>query len=138
MATSLRKKADATAVNNLAASFAQHPLVPLQSAPGDGQEPAAARSSTPTRAELLANARRWASAAFKHATDTKGEARTSECDEACAVALGNLGDISSLSGDAGEARRYFEQSQELSRRIGFAPGLNHAETGLKKLDGGSP
>ena len=125
-------------MNNLAASSAQHPLVPLRSAPSGEQHSSSTRESTPTRAELLGNAQRWATAAYNHATDTKGEARTAECDEACVVALGNLGDILSLSGNPKEARRYFEQSQEMSRQIGSAAGLTHATLGLQKLEGKRP
>lgn len=84
----------------------------------------------PTRAILLASARSWATQA--HATGSKVpvEDRTEECDEACAVALCNLGEIAAMSGDMEEAKARFKQSLGLSRRIGFEVGVTQAEDGL--------
>ncbi len=115
-------------VNNLAACYAQHPnqALPIP-------ESALADAPLPTRASYLEAAQRWARNADKVATETTGEARTAECDHACAVALCNLGDIALLLGDAGEARRRFEQGRETSARLGFAEGVSQAETGLQKI-----
>ena len=121
-------------VNNLAASFAQHPLL----APGEAPIDTLATSRppvtpAPTRKDYLESAQRWALNAHKHAVDTKDEARTPECDEACAVSLCNLGDIACLLGDHGEARKRFEQAREVSKLMNFAAGVNQAETGLQRL-----
>lgn len=86
-----------------------------------------------TRTTYLENAQRWALNAYTHATDTAGDARTPECDEACAVSLCNLGDVASLLGDFAEARRRFEQAVEMSKSIDFPAGVDQAEAGLRQL-----
>ncbi|KAK7952227.1 uncharacterized protein PG986_007955 [Apiospora aurea] len=116
-------------VNNLAISLAQQPTdVPtgLQPTPAT----TAAAQSRPTRSMLLKNARQWALQA--HATSTKvtGEDRTPECDEACAVALCNLGEIAAMTGDMEEAKKRFKESLGLSKRIAFPEGISQAQDGL--------
>jgi hypothetical protein len=61
-----------------------------------------------------------------------GEDRTEECDEACAVAMCNLGNIAAMAGDVQEAKRRFRESLELSQKIGFQPGIAQAKDGLKR------
>jgi len=123
-------------VNNLAVSFAQHPVhIPYQALEPAEQTPSSKELASPAdarRAHLEA-ARRWATNANVHATETQGEQRTPECDEACAVSLCNLGDIASMSGDAAEARRMFEQCIAMSKKLGFTPGIGQAEEGLRNL-----
>lgn len=127
-------------MNNLAVSFAQHPLnVPYQAleAPGSprGSSSPSSELTSPAdarRAHLEA-ARRWATNAHAHATQTQGDQRTAECDEACAVSLCNLGDIASMAGDVTEARRRFEQCVAMSKKLGFAAGVGQAEEGLRNL-----
>ncbi|KAI1418668.1 TPR domain-containing protein [Hypoxylon sp. FL1857] len=123
----------AVLMNNLAISLAQQPV---QGPPDPSQIPqasvsnAAARS---TRSALLASARSWALQAQKTAEKVQGEDRTDECDEACAVALCNLGDIAAMAGDIEEARRRFGESLSLSKRIAFEPGTIQAQEGLQRL-----
>lgn len=128
-----------TLVNNLAASFAQHPVhnaFQVLDTASPGQEtPSSSEPASPADARTahLDAARRWATNANYHATQTQGEQRTPECDEACAVSLCNLGDIASMSGDASEARRRFEQCIAMSKKLGFSPGVAQAEEGLRQL-----
>ncbi|KAH8671024.1 hypothetical protein BX600DRAFT_509734 [Xylariales sp. PMI_506] len=115
----------AVLMNNLAISLAQQPI------PAAGDSTVSSKDAPrPTRASLLASARSWALQA--HATGSKitGEDRTEECDEACAVALCNLGEIAAMSGDKEEARKRFQESLALSQRIGFEPGINQAQDRL--------
>lgn len=127
-------------VNNLAASFAQHPLqAPFETLVGvlpstetdDSSSPPAPQKQT--RAELLSSARRWAKNAYQHAKEPTGDQRTPECDEACAAALNNLGDIAAMTGKPEEARKKYEQSSKLSHKIGFTDGVKQAEAGLRRL-----
>lgn len=125
----------AVLMNNLAISYAQHPARAVEStlledAPKDLKSPNAPYS----RVTHLESARRWASNAYQHATETKGEARTPECDEACAVALCNLGDIASLLADFPEARKRFEQALDVSQKLNYAPGVVQAREGLRRLE----
>ena len=123
-------------MNNLAVSFAQHPIRPASESPINTIQPAGSgtASTTPqTRADYLESARRWALNANGHATDTAGEARTPECDEACAVALCNLADIAAMMGDNEEAKRRFEEGLEFSKKVGFEPAVGQAQEGLKRL-----
>lgn len=128
-------------MNNLAVSFAQHPpRAPYETlagiVPGEkGQGPAP--TTTPdqpwTRKELVDAARRWAKNALSHAKEPKGDKRTPECDQACAVALVNLGDIAALAGNYTEARRRYEQGVKVSEKYDFADGTRQAQAGLAKL-----
>ncbi|KAI5926992.1 tpr domain-containing protein [Camillea tinctor] len=90
-------------------------------------------SQQPTRSALVASARSWASQALATAQKVTGEDRTEECDEACAVALCNLGDLAAMAGDNEEAKRKFKESLELSKRIAFLPGTRQAQEGLKRV-----
>ncbi|KAK0719677.1 hypothetical protein B0H67DRAFT_485860 [Lasiosphaeris hirsuta] len=125
----------AVLMNNIATCFAQHPVLTVGEAPVDTVMSPAEASASPAgrRSSYLAAARRWADNAKEHATEPQGELRTTECDEACAVALCNLAEIASLQGSAAEARERFEQAVVMSRRIGFAPGVTQAEAGLRAL-----
>ncbi|KAK8042262.1 hypothetical protein PG993_006785 [Apiospora rasikravindrae] len=116
----------AVLMNNLAISLAQQPTdVPaeLQPAPEAGQ-------SRPSRSMLLKNARQWALQAHATSTKVSGEDRTPECDEACAVALCNLGEIAAMTGDMEEAKKRFKESLGLSKRIAFPEGISQAQDGL--------
>ncbi|RYO97611.1 hypothetical protein DL764_007285 [Monosporascus ibericus] len=119
-------------VNNLAISLAQQPV---SASVTDSQIPGSAGSTgqAPTRATLLASARQWALQAEATARKVEGENRTEECDEACAVALSNLGDIAAMAGDFGEAKRRFKESLELSKKIGFEPAIAQSQDGLKRV-----
>jgi hypothetical protein len=87
---------------------------------------------------LLASARSWAQQALGTAQKVAGEERTEECDEACAVAICNLGDIAAIAGDVEEAKRRFRESLELSQKISFKPGIAQAKDGLKRVSATSP
>jgi hypothetical protein len=125
-------------VNNIAACFTQHPLLPVGEAPIDAQLTEALGSQEKAkpadrRAAYLQSAERWAKNAKQHASEPKGDQRSSECDEACAVSLCNLAHIANLSGNTSEARRQFEQAIALSKKIGFAQGVSQAEDGLRAM-----
>ncbi|KAI0386625.1 TPR domain-containing protein [Hypomontagnella monticulosa] len=123
----------AVLMNNLAISLAQQPV---QASPDSSQRSQTDRSNMvthPTRSTMLASARSWALQAQATAQKVQGEDRSDECDEACAVALCNLGDIAVMAGDIEEAKRRFKESLSLSKRIAFEPGTTQAEEGLKRL-----
>lgn len=125
-------------MNNLSAAFAQHPL--YSPAHVSGEEPDAdmvrellTESMPRTRQECLEAAQNWASNAYTHAQEFKGAQRTPECDEACAVALCNWGDVAAMLGKPAVARKKFQQSLEMSSQLGFAEGVKKAEAGLAGL-----
>ncbi|KAI1364917.1 TPR domain-containing protein [Xylaria arbuscula] len=125
----------AVLMNNLAISLAQLPVQsPFQTlpAPGDVNHNQSV-GQAPTRATLLASARSWALQALGTAQKVTGENRTEECDEACVVAMCNLGDIAAMAGDNEEAKRRFRESLELSQKLSFEPGIIQAEDGLKRV-----
>ncbi|PKS07574.1 hypothetical protein jhhlp_006178 [Lomentospora prolificans] len=122
-------------MNNLAASFAQHPAgVALSMPAAPSGSPEAAIKTPTTREFYLQSALNWATNAYTHAVDVKGEERTSECDEACAVALCNLGDILALVGKPAEARRNYEECVRMSKSLDFPEGVKQAEAGLDRLN----
>ncbi|KAI1348890.1 TPR domain-containing protein [Xylaria sp. FL0043] len=130
----------AVLMNNLAISLAQQPVQsPLSPQPASGSEkPSQTASEAPTRATLLASARSWALHALGAAQKVTGENRTEECDEACAVAMCNLGDIAVMAGDFQEAQRRFRESLELSQKLSFEPGIVQAQEGLKRTSTSPP
>ncbi|KZL76218.1 TPR domain-containing protein, partial [Colletotrichum tofieldiae] len=125
-----------TIMNNLAVAFAQHPLqAPLGTVP---EAPATSNAMVspdmPTdRAGFLEAAKNWARNAYSHSKDITGDERTEECDEACAVALANMGDIAAMLGKKEDARKRFQQAIDMSKKIGFPPGVAQAEAGLERL-----
>ena len=127
-------------MNNLAISFAQHPVQPpYETLVGSViDKPAAGASSVPIAKDeaqraYFETAQRWAQNALQHATETAGDARTAECDHACAVALCNLGDIAALLGNMREAAQRFQEARAMSRAMEFDAGVKQAEAGLAKL-----
>ncbi|CAK7225983.1 hypothetical protein SBRCBS47491_006073 [Sporothrix bragantina] len=130
----------AVIMNNLAISFAQHPVhPPYETLVGSViDKPASGASSAPITKEeaqkaYYETAQRWAQNAHQHATDTAGDARTAECDQACAVALCNLGDIAALLGNVREASQRFQEARAMSRAMDFDAGVRQAEAGLARL-----
>lgn len=126
----------AVIMNNLSACFAQHPIY----SPATGGSPETeslkdlfASSMPNTRSDCLDAAANWARNALSHAKDVKGDARTPECDEACAVALCNWGDVAAMQGKTDLARKKYEQCIELSAKLDFPQGVKQAQEGLKKL-----
>lgn len=116
-------------------AFAQHPLyIPVQIPPAPSKTPA--ESGVPvTRAQFLEAGRNWARNAQAHANGVENDKKTAECDQACAVALSNLGDIAAMMGDKEEARRRFDECIAMSKRLGFSQGVAQAQAGLRKLVG---
>ncbi|KAL0476204.1 hypothetical protein QR685DRAFT_72244 [Neurospora intermedia] len=129
----------ATIMNNIAACFAQHPIMPAGQSQVDtlmGEEVA---SATPAqkRTAYLEAAKRWAKNARQHANEPKGDDRTPECNQACATSLCNLASIARLTGNVTEARRLFEKAIEMSRSLEFEEGVTQAEDGLRALSASS-
>ena len=128
-------------MNNLAASFAQHPghapflLLPetFATTTSPGAPPVELPSS---RAEFLETAHRWATNAYAQARSVRGDARTDGCDRACAAALCNLGDILAMMGKPDEARRQFSMARKISLRTGQKESAQLAWQRMKELDAG--
>lgn len=123
-------------MNNLAASFAQHPshLPVVTTLPGAIPDPSQdAEPRIIGRKQHLESARNWARNARAHAADVKGDDRTPECDEACAVSLCNLGDISLMLGKVPEARRHFEKCVKMARDLDFPDAVRQAQDGLERV-----
>lgn len=129
----------AVIMNNIAAAFAQQPIyAPAQLHVSkilqDLVDPAAPK----TRSECLDAALNWARNAYGHAQDVKGDARTPECDEACAVALCTWGDVAAMMGKTDLARAKYKECIEMSREMEFPQGLKQAQEGLAKLTSTTP
>ncbi|KAI2623770.1 TPR domain-containing protein [Xylaria nigripes] len=130
----------AVLMNNLAISLAQQPVQsPLNISLASGDKKSTqVTPQVPTRATLLASARSWALQAMSTAQKVTGEDRNEECDEACAVAMCNLGDIAMMAGNIKEAKRRFQESLALSQKIGFEPGITQANEGIKRVSTAKP
>jgi hypothetical protein len=128
-----------TIMNNLAASFAQFPIYAGNAEDVPKALEGLMDSNIPkTRKECLEAAENWARNAYTHAKDAKGETRTEECDEACAVALCNWGDVASMLGKKTVARKRYNEGLDLSNKLGFAAGASQAKEGLLKLNTETP
>ncbi|KAL2159743.1 hypothetical protein VTH06DRAFT_2312 [Thermothelomyces fergusii] len=122
-------------MNNISTSFAEHPLIRPGDAPVHAlmEESKTWATAAEQRASYLAAAQRWAQNAIEHASQPQGDRRTPECDQACAVALSNLGSVLAMLGKNGEARTKYEQSIALSKRLGFDDHAAEAEARLRSL-----
>lgn len=54
----------------------------------------------------------------------------------CAVATHNLAEFAEMDGNVAEARRRYEEASALAGAIGFEEGIENANDGLRRLDGG--
>lgn len=108
-------------MNNLATSLA------LQRTPPSPHSP------EPSAADQISSGRSWAHRALQTAAKIAPPQRTEECDQGCAVATINLGDLAVLEGDLTEAKRRFEEGRGLSKAIGFHEGVARAEDSLKLI-----
>lgn len=113
-------------MNNLAISLA------LQKPSATATATVASLPQTSASA-LLEDAKVWAQKAIDVAAKIKPPGRTSECDEACAVAMNNLGEFARWSGDDSVARKWLKEAHSFSKRVGFEDGIKTAEDGLKKM-----
>ncbi|KAK4122440.1 hypothetical protein N657DRAFT_647145 [Parathielavia appendiculata] len=122
-------------VNNIATSFAEHPLIPPGDAPVHSMMEESKSWSSPAeqRASYLAAAQRWAQNAISHASEPQGDKRTPECDQACAVSLSNLGSVLAMLGRTAEAREKFEKSIALSKKFGLEEYAAEANARLQSL-----
>jgi hypothetical protein len=122
-------------VNNIATSFAEHPLIPPGDAPVHAMMDDSKKWATAAeqRASYLASAQRWAQNAMSHASEPHGEKRTPECDQACAVSLSNMGSVLAMLGKNAEARQKFEQAVALSKKLGFEDYAAEADARLQSL-----
>lgn len=125
-------------VNNIASSFAEHPLMRPGDAPVHSMMGEASTWTTPAeqRASYLEAAQRWAQNAFKHASEPLGNKRTPECDQACAAALTNLSEVLSMLGRKSEARSRLEQALKYSKEKGLEECAREAEERLRSFEGG--
>ncbi|KAH8129655.1 hypothetical protein ACSS6W_006473 [Trichoderma asperelloides] len=124
----------AVIMNNLAASFAQQPLYAAGTMePSEGLKELFNDSMPKTRKEFLEAGLNWAQNAYVHAKDVKGDDRTPECDEACAVALCNWGDVAAMLGKTELAKKKYNACIEMSNKMDFPEGVKQAQEGLSKL-----
>ncbi|KJZ79580.1 hypothetical protein HIM_01049 [Hirsutella minnesotensis 3608] len=121
-------------MNNISAAFAQHPIyTPAQIDASETLQGLLDPAMPKTRDECLDAALNWAQNAYTHAKDVKGEERTAECDEACAVALCNWGDVAAMLGKTELARKKYKECIEMSGKIEFPQGVESAQEGLARL-----
>lgn len=129
----------AVIMNNLAASFAQHPIYTTGLMESSETLKEVLDAPMPsTRQECLEAGLNWAQNAYVHANDVKGDERTPECDEACAVALCNWGDVAAMLGKPKLARQKFLECIEMSEKLGFPDGIKQAQEGLARLSSTPP
>ncbi|KAH6609586.1 tpr domain-containing [Trichoderma cornu-damae] len=125
----------AVVMNNLAAAFAQQPIYAAGSTtePSEGLKELFDASMPSTRKECLEAGLNWAQNAYVHARDVQGDDRTPECDEACAVALCNWGDVAAMLGKTELAKKKYEECIEMSSKMEFPEGVKQAQQGLARL-----
>lgn len=123
-------------MNNLAAAFAQYPVSAEGSTNPSATLKELATADLPTtRQGCIEAAENWAKNAYTHAKDVKGDERTTECDEGCAVALCNWGDVAAMMGKTNLARRKYTECVDMSTKLGYTPGVEQARQRLAELSG---
>ncbi|KAF4983851.1 hypothetical protein FZEAL_832 [Fusarium zealandicum] len=121
-------------MNNLAASFAQHPIfIPSTTEPSDVIKELHDPAMPATRKECLESAQNWAKNAYLHAKDVTGSDRTPECDEACAVALCNWGDVAAMLGNNDLARKKYNECIDMANKLDSPVAAKQARSGLANL-----
>ncbi|KAG6036065.1 hypothetical protein E4U41_005782 [Claviceps citrina] len=130
----------AVLMNNLAACFAQHPDPDANTTQTELSESVTRallsedQSAVPrTRTECFEAALTWAQNAYLHGKHVAGEARTAECDEACAAALCNWADVAAMLGRTELARQKYRQCIDMSRKLGLHTAVEQATSGLARL-----
>lgn len=124
----------AVIMNNLSVTFAQHPIyAPSLAEPSESLKELYDPAMPTTRKECLEAALNWAKNAYMHGKDVKGDERTPECDQACAVALCNWADVAAMMGNTELARKKYNQAIEMSGKLDFAEGVKQAQSGLRRL-----
>ncbi|KAL7799047.1 hypothetical protein V8C37DRAFT_366389 [Trichoderma ceciliae] len=129
----------AVIMNNLAAAFAQQPIyAAVAMEPSESLKDLFDASMPTTRKECLEAGLNWAQNAYTHAKDVKGDDRTPECDEACAAALCNWGDVAAMLGKTELAKKKYGECIEMSNKMEFREGAKQAQQGLARLPSTSP
>ncbi|KAH7011643.1 hypothetical protein EDB80DRAFT_712407 [Ilyonectria destructans] len=125
----------AVIMNNLAATFAQHPIFTptLADQPSHALRELHDPAMPTTRNDCLEAALNWSKNAYLHAKDVQGDDYTPECDEACVVALCNWGDIAAMMGNTELARKKYNQCIEMSNKLDFSHAAKQARSGLANL-----
>lgn len=109
-------------MNNLAISLAQQ------------QPPRERGVPPPDRAQLVRAGREWAQKALRVAGEIAPPSRDEECDQGCATALYNLGEMAEMLEERGEARRKYNEALSLAKATGFAEGEVVAKEALARLE----
>ena len=114
-------------MNNLSISLAQT----LPSSPPTSSS----RSSPPptSRSALISKSKQWALKSIDLANSVTPPERSEECDQACAVATHNLGELAEMEGLLEEARKYFEEAERMSRKLKFDEGVKRAREGVGRV-----
>lgn len=120
-------------MNNLAASFAQLPSTPASESPSHALQGLNNPTLPTTTKDSHDFALNWARNSYQHAMEVRGEARTPECDEACAVALCTWGDVAAMMGNKDLAREKYNQCIRMSNRLQFVQGVKQARAGLERI-----
>lgn len=127
----------AVIMNNLSATFAQHPIfAPVQATqaePAEALKELYDPAMPTTRKDCLDAAMNWARNAYDHAKDVKGDERTAECDEACVVSLCNWADVAAMMGNVELARKKYNQCIDMSTKLNHPQAIEQARSGLARL-----
>lgn len=108
------------------------PSLPLIRDPATTAFPA---TPPPSSTTLLLQSRAWASRAVSLAAAVPAPDRSAECDEGCAAALHNLGEVAEMLGEWREARESYGEAEGKWRAMGSREGVERAREGLGRVDG---
>ncbi|EEP80324.1 predicted protein [Uncinocarpus reesii 1704] len=88
-----------------------------------------------SRDQLLYAASEWAKKALDVADKIQPPVRNEECDQGCVTATYNLGEIAEMQGHFNEAKKYYAETIELSKKIQFSDGADMANEALERVKG---
>ncbi|GBF61342.1 hypothetical protein TMEN_3826 [Trichophyton mentagrophytes] len=119
----------AVLLNNIASQMAEQAgKVPLGAALSSSASP-----NPVSRDQLLSAAGEWAKKALDVATNVEESYKNEQCDQACVVALFNLGEIAEMQENSHQAEDFYGKAKAAAVKVQFAEGIEQAEDALKRL-----
>lgn len=90
----------------------------------------------PSKDQQISSARAWAQKAVSLASNIQTPLRNEECENGCAVAMVNLGEMAAMEGNLEKAREWFTAGKRKAKALGWKEGILKATEGERKLGAG--
>ncbi|EFQ97883.1 hypothetical protein MGYG_00921 [Nannizzia gypsea CBS 118893] len=119
----------AVLLNNIASQMAEQ----AGKVPIGAPLPSSTSLNPVSREQLLSAAGEWARKALDVAINVEESYKSEQCDQACVVALFNLGEIAEMQENPRQAEEFYRQAKEAAIKVQFTEGIEQAGEALKRL-----